>query len=109
MTSHPQALPPVPEATLAAVQAAFPRGNLYVALRAEFSALYDDQLFTDLYLPAGRPLKVAPWRLALVMVTKVHRRAHRSPGRQSGPPLHGLEICAQSRLHESRVRLHPVA
>jgi hypothetical protein len=39
MTLHPQALPPVPEATAAAVQAAFPRGNLYVALRAEFDAL----------------------------------------------------------------------
>jgi hypothetical protein len=39
---------------VATVQAAFPQGNLYVALRAEFGALYDDQLFTDLYLPSGR-------------------------------------------------------
>jgi transposase len=68
MTLRPQPLPPVPEATVAAVQAAFPNGNLYVALRAEFGALYDDQLFTDLYPPAGRPVEVAPWRLALVMV-----------------------------------------
>jgi transposase len=68
MTLRPQALPPVPEATVAAVQAAFPRGNLYVALRLEFGALYDDQLFADLYPPAGRPVEVAPWRLALVMV-----------------------------------------
>jgi hypothetical protein len=36
MTLHPQALPPVPEVTVAAVQAAFPKGNLYVELRAEF-------------------------------------------------------------------------
>ena len=68
MTLHPQALPPVPEATAAAVQAAFPKGNLYVDLRAEFGALYDDQLFADLYSPQGRPVKVAPWRLALVVV-----------------------------------------
>jgi transposase len=68
MTLRPQALPPVPEATVAAVQAAFPKGNLYVALRIEFGALYDDQLFADLYPPAGRPVEVAPWRLALVMV-----------------------------------------
>jgi transposase len=68
MTLRPQPLPPVPEATVAAVQDAFPNGNLYVALRAEFGALYDDQLFTDLYPPAGRPVEVAPWRLALVMV-----------------------------------------
>jgi hypothetical protein len=40
MTLRPQPLPPVPEATVAAVQAAFPKGNLYVALRAEFGPLY---------------------------------------------------------------------
>jgi transposase len=68
MTLRPQALPPVPEATAAAVQAAFPKGNLYVDLRAEFGALYDDQLFADLYPPQGRPVEVAPWRLALVVV-----------------------------------------
>jgi hypothetical protein len=39
MTLRPQALPPVPEATVAAVQAAFPKGNLYVELRAEFGIL----------------------------------------------------------------------
>jgi transposase len=68
MTLHPQALPPVPEATAAAVHAAFPKGNLYVDLRAEFGALYDDQLLADLYSPEGRPVEVAPWRLALVVV-----------------------------------------
>jgi transposase len=68
MTLCSQLLPPVPEATVAAVQAAFPKGNPYIALRAEFGALYDDQLFADLYPPSGRPVEVAPWRLALVMV-----------------------------------------
>jgi transposase len=68
MTLRPHPLPPIPEATVAAVQAAFPQGNLYVALRTEFGAVYDDQLFADLYPPAGRPVEVAPWRLALVMV-----------------------------------------
>src|SRR5918999_1928018 len=68
MTLFPQSLPPVPEATAAAVQAAFPKGNLCVELRAEFGRLYDDQLFADLYPPSGRPVEVAPWRLALVMV-----------------------------------------
>jgi transposase len=76
MTLRPQPLPPVPEATVAAVQAAFPKGNLDVALRAEFGALYDDQLLTDLYPPSGRPVEVATWRLTLVMVRQVHRRAH---------------------------------
>src|SRR5919106_3783013 len=68
MTLHPQFLPPIPEATVAAVQAPFPKGNLYVELRAEFGRLYDDQLFVDLYPSQGRPVEVAPWRLALVMV-----------------------------------------
>ena len=68
MTLRPQPLPPIPETTAAAVQAAFPKGNLYVALRTEFGTLYDDQLFADLYPPAGRPVEVAPWRLALVLV-----------------------------------------
>jgi transposase len=68
MALRPQSLPPVPEAPAAAVQAAFPKGNLYVALRAEFGSLYDDQLFADLSPPQGRPVAVAPWRLALVMV-----------------------------------------
>jgi transposase len=39
-----------------------------VALRAEFGSLYDDHLFADLYPPSGRPVEVAPWRLALVIV-----------------------------------------
>jgi transposase len=55
------------------VQAAFPKGNLYVALRAEFGALYDDyddQFLADLYPLGGRPVEVAPWRLPLVLVMR---------------------------------------
>ncbi len=68
MTWRPQPIPPVPEATAAAVQAAFPKGNLYVAMRTEFGTIYDDQLFADLYSDRGRPVEIAPWRLALVTV-----------------------------------------
>ena len=48
MTLRPQALPPVAEPTVAAVQAAFSKGNLYVALRTGRGALYGDQLFVEL-------------------------------------------------------------
>jgi transposase len=68
MSLRPEPLPPIPDVTVAAVRAAFPKGNLYVDLRAEFGTLYNDQLFADLYPPQGRPVEVAPWRLALVVV-----------------------------------------
>jgi transposase len=68
MSWRPFPLPPVPEATAAVVQAAFPKGNLYVDLRTEFGTLYEQELFADLYADRGHPVEVAPWRLALVMV-----------------------------------------
>jgi len=68
MTLRPHAIPPVPTMTADAVHAAFPKGNLYVDLRAEFGTLYDDHLFVDLYPSGGRPVTVAPWRLALILV-----------------------------------------
>lgn len=68
MTWRPHPLPPVPESTATMVRAAFPKGNLYVDLRQEFGALYQDDLFADLYGDRGRPVAVAPWRLALVTV-----------------------------------------
>jgi transposase len=54
--------------TAAAVRAAFPPGNLSVQLRTEVGTLYTDQRLADLSPPAGRPVEVAPWRLALVIV-----------------------------------------
>src|SRR5919197_3453260 len=68
MSLRPEPLPPIPDVTAAAVRAAFPKGNLYVDLRTEFGTLSDDQLFADLYADHGRPVEVAPWRLALVVV-----------------------------------------
>jgi hypothetical protein len=86
MTWRLQSLPSVPEATVTAVQAAFPKGNLYVELRAEFGPLYNDQLCADLSPPAGRPVEVAPWRLALVVVMQYVARvppALRAPRRKT--------------------------
>jgi len=44
---HP--LPPVPEATAAVVQAAFPTGNLSMALRTEVGTRYEQDRLADLY------------------------------------------------------------
>ena len=68
MSLRPEPLPPIPDATAAAVRAAFPQGKLSGDWRAECGALYTDQLFAALYPPQGRPVEVAPWRLALVVV-----------------------------------------
>ena len=68
MSLRPESLPLIPDATAAAVRAAFPKGNLSVDLRTEFGTLSTDQLFADLYPPQGRPVAIAPWRLALVVV-----------------------------------------
>ena len=65
MTWRSASLPPVPEATAAAVKAAFPKGNLYVDLRTEFGSIYRDDLFADFYATRGHPVEIAPWRLAL--------------------------------------------
>ena len=64
--SHP--LPPVPEATAAAVKAAFPKGNLYVDLHTELGAIYDAHCFADFYADRGHPVEVAPWRLTLATI-----------------------------------------
>jgi transposase len=68
MSLRPDPLPPIPDVTAAAVRAAVPKGNLYVDLRAEFGTLSTAQLFADLSPPEGRPVEVAPGRLALVVV-----------------------------------------
>jgi transposase len=68
MTWRSEPLPPVPQPTEAVVKAAFPKGNLYVDLRTEFGAIYDDKLFEGLYSKRGRRVEIAPWRLALVTV-----------------------------------------
>jgi len=119
MSLHPHALPPVPQATAAAVEAAFPRGNLYVDLRAEFGSLYTDELFADLYPPSGRPVAVLPWRLARVLVMQYIEGL---TDRQAGRPLgHAVRRCRDWKyalsleipdpgfdftlLHDFRVRL----
>jgi transposase len=67
MSLHPGEIPPVPEETRRVAQAAFPRGNLYICLRDELGAIYDDHLFAPLFPARGQPA-ASPWRLALTTV-----------------------------------------
>lgn len=49
------------------VRAVFPKGNIYIWLRDALGAIYQDELFADLYPGRGQPAYV-PWRLALVTI-----------------------------------------
>jgi transposase len=67
MSLHPQEIPPIPEETKRVARAAFPRGNVYMRMRDELGAVYEDQLFVALFPARGQPAE-APWRLALTTV-----------------------------------------
>ncbi len=67
MSMKPQAIPDIPAETVRVVRAVFPKGNIYIHLRDTLGAIYQDELFADLYPDRGQPA-YAPWRLALVTV-----------------------------------------
>jgi hypothetical protein len=63
----PQPIGPVPDETARIARAAFPGGNIYMALRDELGTIFRDEDFAALYPTRGRPAET-PWRLALVTV-----------------------------------------
>ena len=67
MSLKPMPIPPIPEETLRVARAAFPKGSLYLRLRDELGALYEDADFAKLFPAVGQP-GLPPWRLALVTV-----------------------------------------
>jgi transposase len=67
MSLHPEPIGAIPAETARVAHAAFPKGTVVTQLRDEFSALYEDEDFRDLYPTRGQP-GLAPWRLALVTV-----------------------------------------
>ena len=60
-------LGPIPEETARVAHAAFPKGNLFMRMRDELGAIYQDEMFAGLYSKVGQPAE-APWRLALVSI-----------------------------------------
>ena len=67
MSLCPQTVPPVPEQTARIARLAFPKGNLYLQIRAEIGVLLTDADFVDLFPSCGQPA-YAPWRLALITI-----------------------------------------
>jgi transposase len=67
MSLKPQPIPPVPTETVRVVQAAFPKGNVYMQMRDGLGSIYTDEIFADLYPADGQP-SLSPWRLALVTI-----------------------------------------
>ncbi len=114
MSLHPQSIAPVPELTVRIAKAAFPKGNLYMTMRDEFGALFEDEQFGDLFPTRGQPAE-APWRLALVTILQFaeglsdHRAAEAVRGRIDWKYALSLEIedagFDQSVLCEFRARL----
>src|ERR671924_47275 len=67
MSLHPQPFTAVPPETARVARAAFPQGNLYMHMRDELGAIYEDVAFASLFSTRGQPAE-APWRLALVTI-----------------------------------------
>ncbi len=67
MSLHPQAFCPIPEETKRVAHAAYPKGNVYMRVRDELGAMYDDHSFVQFFPNCGQPAE-APWRLLLISV-----------------------------------------
>ena len=67
MSLKPSRVAPVPELTARVAHAAFPKGNLYLAIRDELGTLFEDDQFSDLF-PARGKAAFTPWRLAFITI-----------------------------------------
>src|SRR5215813_10882152 len=67
MSLHAQPFTAVPAETARVARASFPRGNIYMRLRDEIGAIYEDTAFASLFSTRGQPAE-APGRLALVTI-----------------------------------------
>lgn len=88
----------VPEETAKVAKAAFPKGNIYLALRDELGTIFSDEEFAELYPNLGQPAE-SPARLALVTLMQYMENL---PDRQAADAVRsridwkyllGLELC----------------
>src|SRR2546430_2132721 len=67
MSLQPQKLPEIPEETARIAKILFPKSNVYMWLRDELGAIYNDEQFAALYPNSGQ-LAEQPWKLAIASV-----------------------------------------
>jgi transposase len=67
MLLSPQGPCSIPEETVRLARTICPKGTLYMHIRDQLGAIYEDQSFTDLFSTRGQPAE-APWRLVLVCI-----------------------------------------
>ena len=67
MSLKPQPISAIPEETVHVAHAIYPKGNIYMRMRAELGTFFSDEDFVDLFPYQGQPA-LAPWQLALVTV-----------------------------------------
>jgi transposase len=67
MSLQPCPVPPVPTETVRVARAAFAKGNVFIRMRDELGAIYEDEAVAPRFPVRGQPA-VAPWRLALVTI-----------------------------------------
>jgi len=65
---------PVPEETARVARAAFPKGNVYVAMRDRLNLWYQDSAFAPLFQSRGSHPAESPGRLALLTVMQFAER-----------------------------------
>ena len=102
----------VPAETARIAHAAFPAGNVYMRLRDELGALFDDEQFSAVYASDGQPA-LHPWQLALVSVMQFaenlsDRQAAdavraRIDWKYAWTPAHRFDPCAGSRARAQPV------
>src|SRR5919206_518642 len=95
MGLRPEPIGEIPAETVRVARAALPKGTVITRLRDEFSALYQDDDFRNLYPTRGQP-GLAPWRLALVTVFQFLEHLSDHQAAAAVHDLHLLELVAET-------------
>ena len=103
MTLHPYPVPPVPDATAAATEAAFPKGNRYMRMRDELGVFFSDQDFAQLYPNCGHAA-AAPWRLALITIMQFAENLSDRQAADAVDSICGRHCWNAAALHHGRAR-----